>query len=389
MRKRLDPLDIRILEALGVYGPRNITRLAREIDLPAPTVRDRLKSLRSHFSLLVQAKVYHTFIGLKKAFVLARATPGNERLLWESMNANPYWLYLTARYDSPESFYGIYAVPVEHAGEFEQFVMQMGKLKIAQDAELFWSTCIHDVDLTGNWYDPEAKRWVFKWNEWVEDIESQGTSLPYTLIEPESYQQRADEIDIIILKELHKNAECKLTHIAKLIGASPQIVRYHFESHVIRKGLIEGYSAFLPHFETVSESYCFRFHFPDKENMAKFARSFEGKPFVRSVGKIFGDNALLVHLYLPREEFRGFTDSLSKLIRKGVVKSYDYVIEDLARKQGQTIPYKLFKNRSWVYDHKEYIERLHQISAQIRKTQRLTEDEPSSKDAIQAAVNRG
>ena len=363
MWKPLDSLDIKILEALGVYGPRSITKLARRINVPTSTMRDRIKNLKSHFSLLLRVSVYHTFIGLKKAFVFARATPGHERLLWESMKANGYWLYLTARYDAPESFYGIYGIPIDHMEEFEQFVKQIQKLRIAQSIDLFWSTCIHTVNLTDNWYDHESDQWVFEWDKWIGDIESQGTSLPYTLVEPESYPQKADRIDIIILKELQKNAECKLRDIAKLLDVFPQTVQYHFKKHVIAKDLIEGYVVSLPHFETVSDSYCFRFNFHDQKSMAKFALSLKDKPFVRSIGKIFGKNALFIHIYLPRKEFRGFTDSLSKLIRNGLMKSYDYTIEDLSRKEAQTISYEFFKDKTWIYDHKEYMKRLHELYA--------------------------
>jgi len=365
MRKRLDSLDIKILEALGICGPRNVSEIARKINAPFPTVRDRINYLKSHFSLLLQAKVYHTFIGLKKAFVFARASPGCERLLWESMRANEYWLYLTARYDAAESFYGIYGIPADHIGEFEQFIKRIEKLGIAQSINLFWSTCIHEVLLTGNWYDHESERWVFKWDQWIEDIESQGTSLPHTLVEPRSYPQKADKIDIFILKELEKDATGSLQHIAKLLGVRPQIVQYHFKNHVVKRRLIEGYVVHLPHFEDVSENYCFRFNFHNEKDMAKFALSFEGKPFVRSIGKIIGRNALFVYIYLPRKEFRGFTDSLSKLTKNGLLRGYDYAIEDLSRKQAETIPYQLFKNNEWIYDHEEYMRRLHKLSKSI------------------------
>ena len=361
MRKRLDSLDIQILEALGVYGPRSISKLAKKINAPMPTVRDRVKQLKSHFSLYLRAKVYHTFIGLKKAFVFARAIPGHERLLWESLKANGYWLYLTARYDRPESFYGIYGVPIDHTEEFERFVEQIEKLRIAQNIDLFWSTSIHTVNLTDNWYDHETEQWAFEWNKWIESIEVQGTALPYTLVEPQSYPQKADRIDIIILKELQKNAECTLRDIAKLLDISPQIVQYHFKNHVIAKGLIEGYLVFLPHFEALSDSYCFRFNFHNKKNMAKFAVSLKDKPFVRSIGKIFGKSALFIQVYVPRKEFAGFTDSLSKLIRNGLMKSYDYAIENPSRTQVQTISYEFFKDKSWIYEHEKHMKRLHEL----------------------------
>lgn len=365
MRKRLDSLDIKILEALGVYGPRSVPEIARRIKAPMSTVRDRIKFLKSHFSLSLQISVYHTFIGLKKAFVFARATPGLESLLWESMKANDYWLYITARYDRPESFYGIYGIPIDNTKEFEQFVEQIKKSRIAQSVKLFWSTCIHTVNLTNNWYDHQAERWVFKWDKWILDIESRGTSLPPTLVEPESYPQKADTIDIVILKELQKNAECKLSDIAKLLNVSRKTVHYHFKNHVIGKGLIEKYVVFLPHFEDQSDRYCFRFIFHDEENMAKFALSLTDKPFMRSIGKIFGENALFVEIYLPRKEFRGFTDALSELIRKGLMKSYDYAIGDPVRRELQTIPYEFFKGRLWVYDHKEHMRRLNELAKEI------------------------
>jgi DNA-binding Lrp family transcriptional regulator len=353
------------LEALASCGPRNVSKIARQIARPIPTVRDRIHYLKSHFSLLLQAKAYHTFIGLKKVFVFSTAAPGCERLLWEAMRANEYWLYLTARYDVAESFYGIYGIPPTHMEEFHRFIKQIETLKIAQSASLFWSTCIHEVPLTDEWYDHESERWVFKWDQWIEDIEGQGTSLPRTLIEPPSYPQKADEIDIFILKELEKDATCSMRHIAELLGVSEQTIHYHFKNHIIEKELIEGYVVHMPHFEAVSESYCFTCNFHSEKEMAKFARSFEGKPFVRSISKIIGRNALFIHIYLPRREFRGFTDSLSELIRNDHLVDYNYAVEDLSRKQAETIPYQSFNNKSWIYNHNEYMKKLQEVSQQL------------------------
>jgi DNA-binding Lrp family transcriptional regulator len=206
--------------------------------------------------------------------------------------------------------------------------------------------------------------WVFKWNQWIEDIDRQGTSLPFTLREPPSYPQRADEIDIFILKELEKDATCSLRYIAAALRVPPQKVRYHFENHVIGKGLIEGYIVYLPHFADISESYLFRLDFLKAKEMAKVALSFENKPFVRSIGKIIGNTALFVNIYLPRKEFRGFTDSLARLIQNGRLKKYDYAVEDPTRRQAETIPYQSFKDKTWLYNHEEHVEKLNMISKQ-------------------------
>jgi len=361
MQKRLDSTDIRILEALGVYGPRNILKLGKKIGLPTQTLRDRIKNLKSHFSLLLEANTYHTFIGLKKALVYARATPGYFRTLWAALKANGYWLYLVPRYDMAESCFGVYGIPIDHTEEFEQFLKEIEKLKIAQSIELLWSTCIQTINLTDNWYDHNSECWVFEWDKWIQEIENQGTQLPYTLLEQESCPQKADKIDIIILKELEKNAECKLRDIAKLLEVPPQTVGYHFKNHIIKKGLMEGYLILLRHFEANSNVYFFRFNFHDEKTMAKFALSLMNKPIGRFIGKIFGEDAVFAEIYLPRRQFRAFTRSLTKLIRKGLLKSYDYAIEDRSRKQAQTISYEFFENNKWIYDHEKHLENLRNL----------------------------
>jgi len=365
MRKLLDTLDLKILEALGIYGPRNILTLAKTIQVPVTTVRDRIRSLRSHLSLYLRVSIYHTFIGLKKVFVFAKATPGHERSLWKALKTNGYWLYLTAIYGKPESFYGIYGIPIEKTEQFHLFIDEIKKSKLAQSISLHWSTCIQTINLSNHWYDNKMSGWVFKWDKWINDIGNRGTNLPPTLSESVSYPQKADRIDIIILKELQKTADCKLSSIAKLLGISPQVVQYHFRNHVIAKGLIEGYEVSIPHFEVSSDVHCFRFNFDDEKKLAGFALSLLNKPFARSVTKIYGEDGLFSRIYLPRKQFRGFTDSLGELIRYGMLRNYDYVIEDPSRSEAQTIPYELFQNNSWVYDHSGYLRKIHGLDASI------------------------
>ncbi len=356
VRKQLDSTDMKILEALGVYGPRKIRILAERIGMPAETVRDRVKRLKSHFSLYLQANIYHTHIGLKKAFVFAKANPGYENLLLECLKTEGYFLYLSPCYAPPASYYGIYGIPIDHTAEFEQFVTELEKLKVAESIKLFWSTCIQTINLTDNWFDHESCKWMFNWNKWIQEIENQGNQLPYTLIESEVYPQKADKIDILILTELELDATTKLRDIAKMLNVSPQKAQYHFSRHVIGKRLIEGYAVLFPHFNKASDIFCFRFNFDNDKDMAKFASSLQGKPFVRGVSKIFGENALFVQIYLPRKEFGSFTDSLSRLIKNGLLRNYEYFIEDPSREPTQqTISFEFFEKNTWIYDHEKHM----------------------------------
>lgn len=362
-RDKLDRLDLEILEALGRYGPRNISRVARKIELHPETFRKRLAKLQSLFSLHTGASIYHTNLGLKKAFVKCRATPGSGKQLWNCLKADGYWLYLSSCYGQSETYYAIYGIPIDHTTEFKEFLETIVDLQIAEGIDLDWSTCLHTINLTGTWFDSGPQTWIFPWQRWISEIPNEARNLPKTLVEPKHFPQKADWIDVMILKELEKNAMVTFRDIAKMLNEPANKVQYHFHRHVIGKDLLEGFHISLRHFgESTVDMFCFTFNFHDQETLERFASSLLDKPFMYGLGKAFGKDTLFAHAYFPRSEFRNFVDALSRMISKGLLKSYRYVIEDPQKRQRQTISYEFFKDKSWIYDHEEHIKNLHELA---------------------------
>ena len=332
-------------------------------------MRFRVNRMVSRNFVRFHANIYHTNLGLKKVAVLAEATQGYEDLLFNCLKANSFWLYLCRCYGRFEGCHAVYAIPKEHTAEFEDFIGQIVELGVAQDIKLFWSTCFHDVPITCKWFDPESESWTFQWDKWIEEIPRMETKLPYTLIDPDDFVNLADEVDIFILVKLEKDATISFKKLAEMLGMTPQGVKYHFQEHIIKRGLIEGFQVtFLPFDPPISDMFFFTFNFADRERMAKFAQSLLDKPFVLVLGKILTQNRLLAYLYLPRKEFRRFVDSLSKLIRNRLLESYQYVIIDMEKTLRQTILHEAFKERSWIYNHEKFMSRLKELveSADLR-----------------------
>lgn len=369
MSKALDVLDTKILEQLDRYGPRNISYIARKLGVPIETARKRVKRLISHFSLAFYANVYHTNIGLKKAFVFADAVPGFEEVLFKCFKANDFWLYVGRYFGNCEGCYGIYGIPKEHTQEFEEFIHGLEEVEVARNLQLFWSTCLHTVNLRDDWYDPKSKTWIFQWDKWMEEIPTKGTDLPYTLIEPEDFPIKADYIDILILTELEVNLATSFRDIAKTINVSPETVSYHYKNHILKRGLLEKSQVFFLRFDkAISDFFVFVFRFDEEDEMARFASSLLGKPFVYTLGKVIGENALITHIYLPRKEFRKFVQSLSELVKRGLLKTYEYVIEDFDVRASQTISYEYFKDGVWIYNHKKHLKNLQNMARTARSS---------------------
>jgi hypothetical protein len=90
--------------------------------------------------------------------------------------------------------------------EFMKFLDTTKEMGLTREMHVTWSTCFQNVNPTQNWFDPKKESWTFSWDDWVEEIVSEGTELPYTLVDPESFTNHADYIDVFIIKELEKNA---------------------------------------------------------------------------------------------------------------------------------------------------------------------------------------
>lgn len=287
MSRRADFSDLRVLEALATHGPRNVTEVARKLDMAAETLRKRIKRLRSQFFLRFGINIYHTFLGLKKAIVFAEAISGYEDMLLGILKKNDFWIALARCYGMFEGCVGVFIIPKDHCAEFEHFLHEVQELGVARNIQLFWSTCFQSVSSRCNWFDQKSSDWKFQWDEWIKEIRSEKTELPYTLVDPTSFPMKGDEIDILILKELEKDATISFNELGKKLGISPQLVRYHYQKHLVEQGLIESFEVTFFHFgRQISDFSFFIFRFDSIEKLARFASSLLDKPFVKALGKI-------------------------------------------------------------------------------------------------------
>jgi len=398
MHKPFDMVDLEVLEAFATYGPRNVTEVSRKLHMPAESLRKRLNRLNSQTFLRFHANVYLANLGLRKVVVFAEAVPGYESALLDAFKINDFWTFLSRCYGMFEGCVGLFAVPDGSRSAFEHFIGELERVGLSKEAQIFWSTSFYSVQSKRKWFNPKTKTWNFDWDGWVQQIETENTDLPQVLAEPKTFPVRADEIDVFILKELEKDATVSFKRLAERLDISPQLVRYHYYNHLISGGLLEGFEVTVFHFGNDSESAFFIFSFDEEQNLVRFASSLLDKPFVKALGKILDKNQLYGYLYFPRSELREFLGILSKLVRSGFLKDYQYAIQDFASSARETIPFQCFKKGKWVYDHERYMNILNKFlratplvenDAALRPISKVKEDTSrNSRDNSNAIFNR-
>jgi DNA-binding Lrp family transcriptional regulator len=371
MGGQLTAIDVKMLRALWELGPRNLSRVARTIGINRKTLASRIERMKSDpdFFLRMHTSVYHTNIGLRKAVVFLEANPGMEQLLYDCLLINKFWLYVCRSYGIGEGCTAVYAVPVERWPRLEEFLQSLKTLGVAKSVDAHWSTCFQGGRITCEGFDANLRKWVFSWDDWMNEVQKQGTDLPYTLVEAKSYLNRADEIDIKMLEKLEEDATRSLAEIAKNLGISRQLARFHYKEHLLAKNLIEGYEVFVMRYgDAPSLMIYFVITFHSHENFAKFTRSLLNKFFVLTMGKNLQEHRLIVEVFLPLEEFRNFIGVLSEMVKLKLVKEYKYAIQDLRIRCRQTISPALFDGKSWVYDHEKQMATLRQRVSNFSST---------------------
>ena len=359
---KIDETDVKILEGLSSLGPRNLALLARHLDMPTTTLRYRVRQMLENSLLFLHMNPYHTNMGLKKAVVFVEATQGYEDLLLDCLRANGFWIFLCRIYGPYEGCGGIWTIPKENEDDFQYFLNCIRKSGVAKSIEVDWTTCHEGIPVKSRWFNIEENAWTFNWDEWVKEVETIEGELPWTLIEPDDWPVKVDYEDLLLIKELEIDGMKSLTEISKKLGISVEKLKYHFREHVSKRGLVEGYQVEIFRFPcSTSDFFFFKLEFNSYEKFAKFAISLKDKPFPTFLGKVLGENALIAHIYLPKLEFRKFIESLSTLIKKGLLEKYSYVFQDPFLQWRMTIPYEHFSEGRWNYNGDEHIEKIRQI----------------------------
>jgi len=360
--KMLDPTNAKIIEGLGRQGPRNVFSLAKSIGLPPTTVAFRLKKLIKEGYLTVRTNLDYSRLGLSKAVLIAEATHGREDKLQRAIESIDYWTYITRCYGRFSGFYALFAFPAQHRDELEEYMDEITRTGAMSRYLFSWTTNLCEVVPDFGWFDFERKSWNFPWKQWIEEVLSASEEPPLSLSEPVAYPILVDETDVLLLKELEKDASAKFANLSKVAKITPQGVRYRYYKHIAKRNLIADYQiAHLPYPLQVSDLCSFVIDFVSEAALAKFANTLRNKPFTITYGKMLEKNSLLFHTYTPKMEFSNFMESLNHLSEKDVIKSYFYVTLDLLAFKRQTMSYEFFKENKWTYNSQEKLEKLRKI----------------------------
>ena len=344
-------------------GPRNLQQISRKSGVPYPTVYTRVNKLSD--SGLLNTYAYPNFakIGLARALVLLAPAAGRELLVREALKIPGYWLSMIRCSGECNGFYSLHGVPAGNRQDFEQYLDQVVSSGLASSYRIFWLGEYNAV-ASFDYFDVKKHLWKFPWSAWLKLFLEEKRREKF---EVQEYRKDSfDKNDLLILKELMKDARKKLSEFAQLIGVTLPAAKYRFDN-IVRKGLIKDYIiSVLPYAPDVSELLEVRLDFKNEGFLAAKERVLHGLPWVMSYSRIRGANSLSCRVYLPRGELNNLLTLLSALVRLNVLDRFTYLVLDPLTIQNQTFSYEFFVDGTgWRYDNREFLDSLRKLAGNV------------------------
>jgi len=347
--KYIDATNIKIFASIKELGPRNLLEVSRRTRLPFTTVYNRVDKLEGAFYRIAHLVPTHSKLGLVNILVLNIAKPGAEERLTQALKIPNYWWSVT-RCEGGFTHHSIHSVPAQHLGLFERYLSQFRKGGLAVETKVLQIGDYEPVNIAFDNFDAKRRVWSFPWDKWLRGLIRHKATRQ--ALDPESYDLQVDKRDLLIVKELQKNARKTFAELAPILGITLQGVKYRFDKLTAR-GVCRNYSIdIFPYPTDVSAVYDVMLDFASKRAMDRFYTYVPNLLFVIGLSKVLGKSNLIVRVYILESQVVNLLRFLEELVRRDQLKAYSAVRLRLETRTSQTISYEQFEDKKgWLFDY--------------------------------------
>ena len=349
LMKRLDGTNIKILSAMWKFGPRNLLEVSRKTGIPFTSVYHRVGKLESETGRVAYLVPKKSKLGMVQLTVQVAAKPGREDKVTKALKI-PGWWQSISRCEAPFTHHSTHAVPAKFVNEFRKYLRRLPQIRLVTQQRIIPTGDFYPNFPNFSYYNATAKEWKFEWNRWLSALRRHKPTR--TIEDPHDYQTVVDRRDLLIVRELQRNARSTFADMAPVLGISLQGVKYHFDKKLVPSGIVEQFGFDItPYPHDVSANHEVMLVFANKLAMNQFFSLLRDLFFVQGVAKILKSNALLIRTYVPQSQLRNMFDFFSELARARVLQSYSTVRLSVAGGEVQTILPELFKDqKGWDFD---------------------------------------
>jgi DNA-binding Lrp family transcriptional regulator len=366
-RKKPTSLETNIVTAIGSVGPRNVAQIARMVHAHEETVRYKIKKQFAGLGFRYQAEVDYRKLGLRLhwgSFIVSPVYYKSTSRFFEALNNHGYLIHYS-KILPQGNFAALFSLPEGKGTEFEWFLERLRMHKIIMNFKLDEVRVEHHKLMDPTFFNFQKGGWEVDWKR-VKAMP--GTPLP---LENERSEPLADETDMLIIKELQKDARQHIKGISRALRIDSKVLEYHYRTHIVGRKLMRGYRFMwgkdstntLAHSVIVSRM---TFRGLRGDAFRKVQAAVSKIPFLW-VEDLLRDGTYVATLSMPTEDFAGTIDYLNEEV-PSLGPSIEMGFLKVGESHNFTIPYDAFSDGEWQFDPKEMEKAvLKELSLRIEK----------------------
>ncbi|MEM0117593.1 MAG: hypothetical protein QXV32_04030 [Conexivisphaerales archaeon] len=347
-----------IVRAVISFGPRNLSRIAKAIQVPVETVRYKLKKQLSSLGFRVTAEPDYSKMGLKLYHATVRFE--KERLhladaIFKLLAERGYLIRAVRLF--PKGVYAAeFALPLRTKEICVSVLKHLSDLKVISKFDFADISFMSEYSTNPDFLEIKRVSWKVDWQQ----VKAQKAA---PLPEPSAREKRVDKYDIILLEEFQKDATQHVSDIAEKMHFATPVLGYHYRTHLQRDGLVSAYlTRWLPSTPASKRRgehvITTRLDFRDlKQN--EFARVHEAVakiPFIMS--EMATKKGYAAYMLTPSKELVNMLKYLEEELP-------DYTPEvnfsDLSDISHLSLPSSLYGDRGWMYNEVQMKQELERI----------------------------
>jgi len=315
------------------------------------TIRYKIKNQFTGSGFRFQAEVDYSKLGLSLHWGTLQVSPlyyESAPGLFRALNRTGYLIYFSKIL--PQGHYVVmFALPSGKEKEQTRLVQSLVKRKVITDFRLDRIVVERHKPMDPTFYNFQSDRWEVDWQK-VRDLPS--VPLP---VENRKTVQLADRTDLLIIKELQKDALQHMVEIARKLKIPEKTLEYHYRAHVVKQNLIPKYRVrwmgdignTLAHSSVITR---LTFGELGKSEFRRVQSVVNKIPFLW-VEDLLSDGTYATTFSIPVEDFVETGSYLnSQLQYIGSKSEFGYI--KAAEASNFTIPYEKFVEGGWKFDGK-------------------------------------
>jgi len=226
---------VQLVRLISKIGP-DIPEIARRLDQYKESVRYRYKNKLLAKVLAVQAIVDHEKLGLQRIILVVdfadELIPHAKEI---ALAMNELCYVVSYAKTVPDGHFLLNAsVPREYVKGFMELFAELKRRGVFKSVESSTFESYRNIPMRAESYNFSMGRWDFDWSL---PAKREAEAASYT----PSPREKFDKIDLLILKEIHVDADRPLVEVARKLKTNYKMLAWHYANHVIRRPLIKGY----------------------------------------------------------------------------------------------------------------------------------------------------